>query len=52
MFLGDTLVRIARDTVATLEYVLDPPANYPPGVGPVLVQGMPFEVDPAGRTSS
>lgn len=59
---GDTLVRIARDLVAPREYVLDPPAEYPPGVvarilggrfgeaGQILVQGMHFEVDPAGRT--
>ena len=36
---GETLVRIARDLVVVNEYVLSPPAEYPPGVRVRLVGG-------------
>ena len=36
---GETLVRIARDLVIVNEYVLEPPATYPPGVRARLVGG-------------
>ena len=36
---GETLVRIARDLVLVSEYVLSPPAEYPPGVRARLIGG-------------
>lgn len=52
---GDTLARIARELVSQTQFVLDPPAVYPPGVrvrvgGRDLAPGEDFSVTPDGAS--